>query len=106
MYFSCSFIWMLTTKRFVYGIQCLTIHIKQCYIVSSGIVHYAAQNGYKLLRTEVDNTPHFTPNTLNPSEESEFPRGPITTPILVTSSSIQKWLWPGLFVHKSVPLKA
>ena len=27
---------------------------------------------------------------------NEFPRGPTTTPILVTSSSIQKWLWPGL----------
>ena len=25
-----------------------------------------------------------------------FPRGPTTTSILVTSSSIQKWLWPGL----------
>ena len=27
---------------------------------------------------------------------NEFPRGPTATPILVTSSSIQKWLWPGL----------
>ena len=25
-----------------------------------------------------------------------FPRGPTTTSILVTSSSIQKWIWPGL----------
>ena len=28
---------------------------------------------------------------------SNFPRGPTTTSILVTSSSIQKLLWPGLF---------
>ena len=27
---------------------------------------------------------------------SEFPRYPTTTSMLVTSSSIQKWLWPGL----------
>ena len=26
-----------------------------------------------------------------------FPRGPTTTSILVTSSSIQKWIWPGLY---------
>ena len=29
---------------------------------------------------------------------NEFPRGPTATPILVTSSSIQKWLWPGLIL--------
>ena len=27
---------------------------------------------------------------------SEFPRCPTTTSMLVTSSTIQKWLWPGL----------
>ena len=28
---------------------------------------------------------------------NEFPQGPTTTSIFTTSSSIQKWLWPGLF---------
>ena len=31
-----------------------------------------------------------------------FPRGPTTTSILVTSSSIQKWIWPGLVVFPLV----
>ena len=32
---------------------------------------------------------------------NEFPRGPTTTSMLVTSSSIQlqKWLWPGLLAN-------
>ena len=34
-----------------------------------------------------------------------FPRGPTTTSILVTSSSIQKWIWPGLLIPKICCLK-
>ena len=30
-----------------------------------------------------------------------FPRGPTTTSVLVTSSSIQKWIWPGLVDNPS-----
>ena len=30
-----------------------------------------------------------------------FPRGPTTTSVLVTSSSIQKWIWPGLVENPS-----
>ena len=32
-----------------------------------------------------------------------FPRGPTTTSILVTSSSIQKWIWPGLIETTAKP---
>ena len=35
-----------------------------------------------------------------------FPRGPTTTSILVTSSSIQKWIWPGLItIHRSTNIR-
>ena len=36
---------------------------------------------------------------------TEFPRGPTTTSMLVTSSIIQKWLWPGLYNHNSPLLR-